>query len=173
MEIHQLHYVLKVAEHLHFSKAANHLGITQPSLSQQIDKLEKELGVRLFERQTRSVKVTADGEAFIIHAKRVLSELDQLSGTMKSLARSRKARLRIGSFVPNMGPCNLAALFQQFQEVFPYISIHLTEKSGSHELYKPLRSGLLDGAFLVPSPEFITDRSLHVPTSSVKQNGIC
>ena len=143
-----------------FRKRQISLGITQPSLSQQIDKLEKELGVRLFERKTRSVKVTADGEVFMIHAQRVLAEVDHLAGIMKNLAQSKKERLGIGTFVPNMGSCKLAGLFQQFREVFPDISIHLSEKSGSHELYKLLKSGLIEGAFLVHSPGLISDHTI-------------
>ena len=90
MEIHQLQYVLKVASHLHFSNAANDLGITQPSLSQQIDKLEKELGCKLFDRKTRSVELTPAGEEFIIYADHVLTELHRLSEAMQKFSVTKK-----------------------------------------------------------------------------------
>ena len=66
MELHHLRYVVKLAKCLHFSKAAAELNITQPSLSQQILLIERELGVRLFERKSRSVELTAAGEEFIV-----------------------------------------------------------------------------------------------------------
>ena len=160
MELHQLDYVVKLATHLHFSKAAGYLGITQPSLSQQIDKLEKELGVKLFERKTRSVKLTPAGEVFILHACKVLADLDQLGEAMRTISPMKIERLRIGTFVPNLGVHKVATLIQQFQGAFPNISIHLTEKAGSRELYKLLTGGGLDGAFLVPSLELGGDQTM-------------
>lgn len=170
MEIHQLHYALKVAEHLHFSNAANDLGITQPSLSQQIDKLEKELGCKLFDRKTRSVELTPAGEEFIIYAHHVLTELHRLSEAMQKFSVTKK-NIRIGTFVPNIGQHNSAELFQQFQAAYPDVNVNITEKSGSIELIKLLRGGRLDAAFLVPSPELCTDSTFtcHPLTPGIVQ----
>src|ERR1700742_3736984 len=76
MEMHQLRYVVAVARVANFSRAAEQCHVAQPSLSQQIQKLEKELGERLFDRLGRSVKLTAVGATFIQRATRILEEPD-------------------------------------------------------------------------------------------------
>ena len=72
MEIHQLQYVVAVAKYKSFTQAANAINISQPSLSLQINKLEEELGIKIFERTTRTVKITPAGADFIKHALRML-----------------------------------------------------------------------------------------------------
>ena len=158
MELHQLQYVLKLAAHLHFSNAANDLGITQPSLSQQIDKLEKELGSKLFDRRTRSVELTPAGEEFLVHANNVLVQLDRLSEAMQKFSSTKaKKNIRIGTFETNIGQHKTVNLFQQFQAAYPDVNASIAEKSGSTELIKLLKSGSIDAAFMVPSPELYTD----------------
>lgn len=164
MELHQLRYALRLAAHLHFSKAANELGITQPSLSQQIDKLEKELGVKLFMRRTRSVELTTAGEEFVARANRVIAELDQLRATMKNHTHPTNETIRIGTFLSNMGELKLGALFQQFQKIYLNINIQVVEKPGSYDLSKLLKSGSIDGAFLVPSVALRTDQTITCHT---------
>ena len=77
MEIHQLRYFLAVARTANFSRAAEQCRVAQPSLSQQIKKLEDELGERLFERTKRAVSLTPAGQRLRAHAERVMDELDQ------------------------------------------------------------------------------------------------
>src|SRR5208283_6123403 len=72
MEMHQLRYVVAVARSGNFSRAAEHCHVAQPSLSQQVQKLEDELGERLFDRMKREAKLTPHGEAFLRHAVRIL-----------------------------------------------------------------------------------------------------
>lgn len=164
MELHQLHYVLKVAEHLHFSKAAGELGITQPSLSQQIGKLEKELGVQLFLRRTRSVQLTPAGEEFVVRAQKLMSELDQLGQAMRRHSLLKKETINIGTFLSNMGPIKLGALVQRFQNVHPDISFQVTERPGSYDLSRMLKAGAIDGAFLVPSVALRADPAITCHT---------
>ena len=76
MEMHQLRYVVAVARTRNFSRAAEQCHVSQPSLSQQIQKLEDELGERLFERTKRDARLTAHGEAFLPRALRILEEVD-------------------------------------------------------------------------------------------------
>jgi DNA-binding transcriptional LysR family regulator len=159
MELHQLRYVLKVAKHLHFTNAASDLGITQPSLSQQIDKLEKELGVKLFERKTRSVELTLAGEDFIMHANRVFAELDQLGEAMQKHSISIKRNIRIGT-LSNIGRLELSRQLRLFQSIHPTTNIHVVEKSGSYELVKMLRVGTIDAAVLFPSPDISLDTTI-------------
>src|ERR1700726_993770 len=80
MELHQLRYFCAVAETLSFSRAAEHSHISQPSLSQQILKLEDELGARLFDRLGRSVRLTDVGKTFLPRARAVLRELEAARG---------------------------------------------------------------------------------------------
>ena len=76
MEMHQLRYVMAVARTKNFSRAAEQCHVSQPSLSQQIQKLEEELGERLFDRMNREVRLTSHGEAFLRRAVRILEEVD-------------------------------------------------------------------------------------------------
>src|SRR5581483_7681993 len=76
MEMHQLRYVVAVSRAGNFSRAAEQCHVSQPSLSQQVQKLEEELGERLFDRMKRSTKLTAPGEAFLCRAVRILEEAE-------------------------------------------------------------------------------------------------
>jgi len=76
MEMHQLRYVVAVARTRNFSRAAEQCHVSQPSLSQQIQKLEEELGERLFDRTKREAKLTTHGEAFLPRALKILEEVD-------------------------------------------------------------------------------------------------
>ena len=78
MDFNQIESVLAVAKYRNFTRAASEVHVSQSSLSQQILKLEKELGVRLFQRTTRSVSITPAGTAFVKHAERILEERAQV-----------------------------------------------------------------------------------------------
>ena len=82
MELTQLRYVLQLASTSNFSKAADRLYITQPALSQQINVLEEELGLKLFRRTTRKVTLTETGEEFVRGAREVLDRVEELQRTM-------------------------------------------------------------------------------------------
>lgn len=96
MEFRQLLYVCKVAEEQSFSKAAKKLHIAQPSLSQQIAKLEKELGVSLFDRSKSRIKLTYAGENFFEKATKILDMTEQLKKEMTDVTDLKKGRLIIG-----------------------------------------------------------------------------
>ena len=91
MQLQQMRYVLAAAEKKSFSAAAKSLFISQPSLSQQIGNLEKELGIPLFIRHSKSVTLTDAGKQFVILAQRILNQVDQLSDTMQKSACSKAA----------------------------------------------------------------------------------
>jgi len=97
MDVRQLGYFVTVAELRHFGKAAQRLHIVQPAVGQQIARLERELGLTLFDRSHRQIALTADGEAFLPHARRVLRALDSAANAAADLAAGAAGLLRVGS----------------------------------------------------------------------------
>ncbi|GAB7387616.1 LysR family transcriptional regulator [Bacillaceae bacterium] len=128
MELRQMIYALKVAEEKNFSKAAEKLHIAQPSLSQQIAKLERELGVRLFERGKNSVHLTYAGERFVEKAAKILDMTEELKKEMMDVADMRKGKLIIGS-LPITGSHLLPLVLPVFKERYPGIDIVLVEET--------------------------------------------
>lgn len=96
MELRHLRYFVAVADHRHFGRAAEHLHISQPPLSQQIRQLERELGTRLLARTTRRVDLTEAGRAFYDDAVRVLADVDAAAARVRALGEGLTGRLRIG-----------------------------------------------------------------------------
>ncbi|MGZ3460245.1 MAG: LysR family transcriptional regulator, partial [Archangium sp.] len=96
MELRHLHYFIAVAEELHFGRAAVRLGMAQPPLSQQIRRLEEELGVLLFERSQRHVKLTEAGEAFLREARLVLAQTEHAALAALRASRGQEGFLTIG-----------------------------------------------------------------------------
>jgi LysR family hydrogen peroxide-inducible transcriptional activator len=103
MELHQLRYVVAVAKTGNFSRAAEQCHVSQPSLSQQIAKLEAELGERLFSRLKRSTVLTAAGEAFVPRATRILAEVDAAHREVADAATQVRGKVRIG-VIPTIAP---------------------------------------------------------------------
>lgn len=126
MELHQLRYVVAVARTENFSRAAQECHVSQPSLSQQIQKLEDELGERLFDRLPRRAKLTAAGEAFLPRAQRVLAELD----AARREARDGQGLLR-GSVVvgvlPTIAPYFLPPIIGSFGQAYPGVEVIVQE----------------------------------------------
>jgi DNA-binding transcriptional LysR family regulator len=128
MEMHQLRYVVAVARARNFSRAAEQCHVSQPSLSQQIQKLEEELGERLFDRMKREAKLTAHGEAFLPRALRILEEVD-LARREASDARSLlRGRLIVG-VLPTIAPYLLPAILGDFAKRFPGVEIVVEEET--------------------------------------------
>ncbi|MDI2030543.1 LysR family transcriptional regulator [Saccharopolyspora sp. TS4A08] len=102
MELHQLRYVLAVARAGSFSRAAEDLYLAQPSLSVQIRKLEKELGIALFDRLGRRVVLTAAGEEFVAHVQQALAHLDRARAGAAAVRSLQGGRVSIG-VLPSVG----------------------------------------------------------------------
>ena len=146
MEIHQLRYFEAVARHLHFTRAAEELNVAQPSVSQQIAKLERELGAQLFHRMKRRVALTPAGQAFLPRARRLLHELDQARGEVQELSGLRKGSLAIGA-TPSVSTHLLPPVLAAFHQRHPGINLRLREE-GSRRLLQALDGGELDLAIV-------------------------
>ncbi|WP_350279269.1 LysR family transcriptional regulator [Kribbella sp. HUAS MG21] len=143
MELRQLRYFVTVAEELHFGRAAERLNIVQPAVSQQVARLERELGLRLLDRSSRHVRLTGDGERMLREARAVLAAADRAGEVAAELASGRSGVLRIGT-VPGLRDRlerGLAAL----RSGTPDLDIRIA--SGSDHL-AALRAGELDIAFV-------------------------
>jgi LysR family hydrogen peroxide-inducible transcriptional activator len=148
MEIHQLEYVMAVVKHHHFSYAADSVCITQSTLSHQIKRLEEELGVRLFERSTRKVRLTPAGREFANFASNILELLYQSRKVMQQYSDADKGEITVGA-IPIMGILGFIPLLMDFQKTYP--NIHMTFKeAGGETLLDDLQNEKIDTAFLIP-----------------------
>ena len=156
MEMHQLEYVLAVAKYNNFTRAAEELKTSQSSLSQQISKLENELGISLFVRTTRSVKLSPAGVDFVTHAKRIMSEVIDARRCIHEYVSFEKGDLTVG-IIPVAGHYRLPNLLSSFQKTFPRVTLSLRERQCS-ELIDMLHSSEIDAAFVQKA---INDSSLQ------------
>jgi LysR family hydrogen peroxide-inducible transcriptional activator len=127
VELRQLRYALAVAESGSFTRAAEMVHVSQPSLSQQVRLLEDELGVLLFARGPRGTTVTPAGEIVIRQARMVLSQLDDMTRELADLAALQAGSLTIGT-LPITGGHVLPPAVAEFRERYPKVSLHLVEE---------------------------------------------
>ncbi|WCK52737.1 LysR family transcriptional regulator [Aneurinibacillus sp. Ricciae_BoGa-3] len=127
MELRQLLYAVTITEEKSFSKAAEKLHLAQPSLSQQIAKLEKEIGVVLFERSSSPIRLTYAGERFFEKAVRILDQMDHLKKEMEDVADLTRGDLTIGC-LPITGAHILPLVLPVYKEKYPGIQIKLVEE---------------------------------------------
>ncbi len=148
MELTQLKYFVAVAERLHFGRAARSLHVSQPPLSLAVRKLEEELGVRLFERTSRSVALTEAGRELLIEARMILSRAEHAAGRMAALASGSGGKLVIGYNEPALNTMLPEALFR-FRGRYPGVDLELREMEPDDQL-TALRAGAIDVGFLRP-----------------------
>ncbi|TCC31921.1 LysR family transcriptional regulator [Kribbella speibonae] len=145
MELRQLRYFVTVAEELHFGRAAERLQIVQPAVSQQVARLERELGLRLLDRSSRHVRLTGDGERMLREARAVLSAADRAGEVAAELVSGRSGVLRIG-IAPGLRD-RLERGLTALRTNTPNLDVQLNSGSTA-EYLKALRSGELDVAFV-------------------------
>ena len=133
MEMHQLRYVVAVAHAGNFSRAAEQCHVSQPSLSQQIQKLEQELGERLFDRMKREVKLTPHGESFLRRAVRVLEEVDTAKREAKDATDLLRGTVTLG-VLPTIAPYLLPEVITEYLEKYPRVEIVVQEDTTVHLL---------------------------------------
>ncbi|WP_158890142.1 LysR family transcriptional regulator [Amycolatopsis anabasis] len=148
MELRHLRYFLAVSEELHFGRAARALGIQQPPLSQQIRALEDELGVKLFDRSSRRVRLTAAGEALRPAAQRALDAADAARRTAQRAGRGDTGELALG-FVGTATLTLLPKLLRSFREHHPDVALTLHEMTTAEQL-RALHAGNLDVGLVRP-----------------------
>jgi LysR family hydrogen peroxide-inducible transcriptional activator len=151
MELHQLRYFCAIAETSSFSRAAQHTHVSQPSLSQQIRKLEDELGTRLFDRLGRTVRLTEPGRAFLPRARAVLGELEAARSDLVERKASVGGAVCVG-VIPTIAPYFLPPHLAAFSRKYPQARVSVVEEITPLLLDK-LRSGSIDVAVLaIPIP---------------------
>ena len=146
IELRHLRYFVAVAEELHFGRAAQRLHLSQPPLSQQIRKLEQMLGHPLLTRTSRSVSLTAAGEAFLQSARRTLRNVQRDIDETQRIARGEVGSLHIG-FVGSGMLTGLPAIFRAYHQAYPRVHLHLHE-SFTSRVMEGLGDGSLDAGIL-------------------------
>ncbi|GAA3756661.1 LysR substrate-binding domain-containing protein [Streptomyces tremellae] len=159
VQFHQLHYFVAVAETRHFTRAAERVHVSQPSLSQQIRALENELGAELFSRARGNVALTEAGESLLPLARRILADAETARHEVQELAQLRKGRVRLGA-TPSVCTGLLPDVLRAFHDLHPGIELRI-EESGSRDLVRELARGAVDLALVVlplptPSPALTT-----------------
>ena len=126
MELRQLRYFVTLAEELHFGHAATREHIVQSALSQQLQRLERELGVRLLERTTHHVRLTQAGAAFLVEAREILAQVDRAATVARDAARATPS-LRVG--VVDASYDSMPQILRETQRRYPDLDIHQVEVS--------------------------------------------
>jgi DNA-binding transcriptional LysR family regulator len=140
MELRQLRYFVTLAEELHFGRAASREHIVQSALSQQLQRLERELGVRLIERSTHHVALTAAGAAFLVEARKIIAHIDRAVAVTRNAAGSSPS-LRVG--IIDASYDSMPQILHEVQARYPDLVIHQVE-AGVPEQYQQLLDGRLD-----------------------------
>jgi LysR family hydrogen peroxide-inducible transcriptional activator len=157
MELHQLKYLTAVADQGSFTRAAQQCLVAQPSLSQQIIKLEKELGQPLLERLGRRVRLTEVGQAFYEQATAILAAVDRAKEEVAELAGEQGGTATVGA-IPTIAPYLLPAQAQRFQRRYPRARVIIQEDFTEHTIASCVRGELDVGILALPIP----DAPLHV-----------
>lgn len=159
MELRQIQYFVVVAGQQNFSRAAEAVGVAQPALSQQIRRLEDELGVVLLDRSNRPVTLTEAGVAFLARAERILAEAKLATDDMREFAGVGRGRLVIGA-LPSLARVSLGAVLSRFHTAHPGIELILKEET-TEQLERLLGLGQLDLALLHAVPGLYTGEASH------------
>lgn len=152
LDFRRMRYFVAVAEELSFSRAAQLLHIAQPPLSAQIKQLEDDLGVQLFERTRRGVRLTAAGQVLLVEARRIFIQLEQTARIVERVGSGEVGRLNLG-FVPSASNEVLPPLLHHFRSNFPDVELFLEEMTPD-EIVKRLQNTQIDvGFFYLPFEE--------------------
>lgn len=146
MNLRALRYFTALAEHRHFRRAAEACGVSQPTMSSQVKRLEEELGVQLLERSSRRVMLTPIGEEILERAYRLLAEAEAITEAAKLNNDPALGAFRLG-IIPSLGPYLLPHVIPQIRQHFPSLLLRLVESRGP-DLLQQLDHGELDAAIM-------------------------
>lgn len=155
MELRHLRTIVAVAQHRSLTKAGEELYLSQSAVSQQIRKLEEELGIEVFRRTSRSVELTAEGRVILGYAERVLAEVDDMHSELEEISGLLSGQLRIGGVWPT-GPYDIFELLADFRGAHPGVDIHMVEAT-QDDVLDALRTDELDCAFAALDPDALGD----------------
>jgi LysR family hydrogen peroxide-inducible transcriptional activator len=151
LSLRDLEYVEAVAELKHFGRAAERCGVSQPALSEQIRKLEAQLGLPFFERTRRRVAVTAQGAVLLVQVERILNEARHFLAMSGQGQAGLMGVLQLGA-IETIGPYYLPGLLGLMRREMPAVALRLTE-GRTATLLERLRHGMLDVVLMVPTPD--------------------
>ena len=144
MTITQLHYVLAVAEHQNFTKAARYCHVTQPTLSMQVQKLEDELNVQIFDRGKKPIELTAVGTKIVAQAKNIVAEAERINDIVDQEKGFIGGEFKLG-MIPTVMPTLLPMFLKTFIKHFPMVKLKI-EELNTDELIDRIHEGHLDAA---------------------------
>ncbi len=164
MNINQLKYIVTIADELNISKAAEKLYVSQPSLSQCIASVEKDLGTKLFERNRTPLKITYAGEMYINWARGVLNSYDDIHKVITDISEQKNIKLVIG-ISPYRSTCILPKVIKQFKQKYPESYI-VVEEHPTTMLHSIMDEGKMDLLIDTPHPNTIDYTSIPL----IKEN---
>lgn len=154
MTITQLHYVLAVAEHQNFTLAAEKCFVTQPTLSMQIQKLEDELDVKIFDRNKKPIQLTEVGKKIVIQAQNIVNESNRIQDIVDQQKGFIGGDFRIG-IIPTVMPTLFPMFITNFIKKYPKVNL-IVEELNTDEIINKLQKGLLDAAIAATPLDVVT-----------------
>jgi LysR family hydrogen peroxide-inducible transcriptional activator len=151
MNLQEIRYLVAVAEHRHFGRAAEACNVSQPTLSSQIRKLEDELGVTMIERTNKRVEMTPVGSQILVHAQRALAEAAQMEDVARAARDPLVGPLKLG-VIPTLAPYLMPLILKPMRQAYPGLVVELWEDQ-TRSLIDGLRNHRLDVALLATAAE--------------------
>ena len=152
MTLQQLEYILALDQLRHFGKAAEQCNVTQPTLSAMIQKLEEELGTKIFERNRQPIGITPVGQQIIEQAREVLNQADRIKSLIEEARQEVSGVFRLG-ILPTIAPYLLPRFFPTLEKKFPKLDIRVSEMKTS-DIKQALLTGDIDAGILANMPDF-------------------
>lgn len=152
MNLQQLSYIIAVADCRHFAKAADKNFVTQPTLSMMVQKLEEELGIKIFDRSRQPVSLTREGDEVVERARNILAEVERLKDFVQELKGEVVGEMRLG-IIPTLAPYLLPLFIKSFTSKYPHLKIFVKEMV-TNEIIAGLKSNQIDiGLLATPLQE--------------------
>lgn len=166
MEFRQLEYFCAISELKNFTRTAESLHVSQPSVTKAIKALEAELGLTLIDRSQKQVHLTEEGQAFLFHAQRIMKAANIARKDMEHYRRDRRETIHFG--IPPMVEAYLFPdLFTQFKQIFTDVNLDVQEFNDSKEVRKRIEQGELDFGIVLGKPGNVAENELMIMLDSM------